>query len=138
MSSKRTASSPLNDEQDKRLCLQQEKVDELEQYSRRNSIRVIGVPECEGENTDEITKKIDSEIGVVVDSSMIDRSHRVGNKPSGNEPGNRAIIVKFTSYRHKQQLLVAKKKLTRVNARTLVSMPAPSTAAAAVRAPARF
>ncbi|KAL8612381.1 hypothetical protein ACOMHN_020136 [Nucella lapillus] len=123
-------------ERDKEILYLKEKVDELEQYSRRNSIRVSGVPECEGENTDEITKKIASEIGVVVDSSMIDRSHRVGKKPSGSEPGNRAIVVKFTSYRHKQQLLVAKKKLTRVNARTLVSMPAPSTAAAAVRAPA--
>ncbi|KAL8619391.1 hypothetical protein ACOMHN_057033 [Nucella lapillus] len=49
---------------------------------------------------------------------------------------NRAIIVKFTSYRHKQHLFAAKKKLAaRANTRALFSLPTPSTAAAAVQAP---
>ncbi|KAL8585746.1 hypothetical protein ACOMHN_040528 [Nucella lapillus] len=118
------------------MQLLQDKVDELEQYGRRNSVRINGVPETEGENTDEVIRRIAKEIGVDLNDSVIGRSHRVGRKAEGGMVTTRAIIVKFTSYRHKQHLFAAKKKLAaRVNARALFSLPAPSTAAAAVQAP---
>ncbi|KAL8600420.1 hypothetical protein ACOMHN_052837 [Nucella lapillus] len=122
-------------EKDREIQSLQDKVDELEQCGRRNSVRINGVPETEGENTDEVIRKIAKEIGVDLNDSVIDRSHRVGRKAEGGMVTTRAIIVKFTSYRHKQHLFAAKKKLARVNARALFSLPAPSTAAAAVQAP---
>ena len=48
------------------------------------------------------------DIGVTLTESDIDRSHRVG-KPSGPKP--RQIIVKFTSYRSRQQVYKARSRL---------------------------
>lgn len=76
-------------------------VDVAEQYSRRNSLRMSGVPETATEDTDTIVldaaRDIDSEISL----SDIDRSHRVG-KPKVGRP--RDIIIKFATYRARQKL----------------------------------
>lgn len=90
----------------------EEKVDELEQYSRRNSVRINGVPEAEGESTDKIVKVIGRAFGVDIEDGDIDRSHRVGR--SENDEGvkiNRAILVKFSSFVHKRRFTKEKKTL---------------------------
>ena len=86
-----------------------------EQYSRRNCVRLFGVPEQERENTDELVCNIASKhMGVSLKPEHIDRSHRVRRRVepaegSGRKP--RAIIIKLTSYRHRQLLLQNKRKL---------------------------
>ena len=79
----------------------QDRVDWLGLYSRRNNVRISGIPEstAAAENTDAVVKKVGEAIGVAVTDEMTDRSHRVG------KPGKmrRDIVVKFTSYRHKHQ-----------------------------------
>ena len=86
-----------------------------EQYSRRNCVRLFGVPEQEKENTDELVCDIAStHLGVPLKLEHIDRSHRVRRRvdPSGGSTSKpRAIIVKLTSYRHRQLLLQNKRKL---------------------------
>ena len=83
--------------------------DGLEQYSRRNSLRITGIPESEeNTKTDKIVLDMCKDIGVTLTESDIDRSHRVG-KPSGPKP--RQIIVKFTSYRSRQQVYKARSRL---------------------------
>ncbi len=84
------------------------KVDALEQYSRRNNVRISGVPECDGENTDEIVKSIAKSLGVEVD---IDVSHRVGPVKSLPTAPARPIIVKLKSRRSKAELMSTKKHL---------------------------
>ena len=71
------------------------KINELEQYSRRNSTCLNCIPESKDENRDDIIKSVARAV-----DDMIDRSHRVGAK-SSTDSRNRAIVVKFTSYRHK-------------------------------------
>ena len=85
-----------------------------EQYSRRNCLRIFGVPEADNENTDAIVCRIaNSNLGVDLRPDNIDRSHRVRRRtpppPGSSKP--RAIIVKMTSYRHRQRLITNRKKL---------------------------
>lgn len=84
------------------------KTDDLEQYQRRQSLRIFGVEETEGENTDCIARDIAVKIGVELSDTDIDRSHRVGRK---SENKHRPIIVKFVSYRKRSEMYRNKKKL---------------------------
>ncbi|WAQ93585.1 hypothetical protein MAR_006056 [Mya arenaria] len=82
----------------------EDRLEHLEQYSRRNSLRISGVHEREGESTDDIVTKLVSDLGSSVSLDEIDRSHRVG-RPRRNDPAKpRDIIVKFTSFRARQKL----------------------------------
>lgn len=84
-------------------------VEELQQYSRRNTVLVSGVSEEKGENTDEVIKKLAAEkIKVPITDADIDRTHRIG-KPKQGVP--RAIVVKFTRYNVKNQIMRARRNL---------------------------
>ena len=91
--------------------------DEAEQYSRRNCLRISGIPETDEESTDAIMLAIASECNTTIDLSDIDRSHRLGKPRSDpSVPANkknipRDIIVKFTSYRSRSRVFQSKKKL---------------------------
>lgn len=82
----------------------EKKAEQSEQYSRRNNLRISGVPETNAENTDEIVLKMATDIGSDLRIEEIDRSHRIG-KSDPNRSRPREVIVKFTSYRARQKLL---------------------------------
>ncbi|XP_070200949.1 uncharacterized protein [Littorina saxatilis] len=105
------------------------RVDELEQYSRRNCVRISGIPAADNENTDEVTKKLGAALGVTITTEMIDRSHRVGRPDQ--------IIVKFTSYRHKRLLMGVRRHLKNKTAPTMGFSPPVSAAEAAARSAPR-
>ena len=79
-----------------------------EQYSRRNCIRVSGIPEEEGEDTDGIVLHLARAMDVELNIEEIDRSHRVG-KPKNTK--TRDIIVKLATFRVRQRLLKDRKNL---------------------------
>lgn len=94
---------------DKKIHEMQENIQELEQYQRRNSLRIFGVPEKENENTDSLALEMfKNKLGVNLSTRDICRSHRVGHKKSS---GTRPIIVKFTSYRSRAEVFARKRKL---------------------------
>ena len=81
--------------------------EELEQYSRLNSLRIFGVPESAGECTDNVIVNLCKEkLGVNISTTDIDCSHRLPNRESNYKP----IIVKFTR-RSIKKLVYSKKKL---------------------------
>ena len=84
-------------------------VNDLEQYSMRNCLRIFGVPQLPDEKTDVTVVDVARRIGVELGISDTDRSHRVGKQPSGDR--NRGIIVKLASYRTRQKLLQNRRKL---------------------------
>lgn len=86
----------------------QDKTDALEQYQRRQCLRVFGIQETPSENTDNIVIEVAKEIGVDLKVEDIDRSHRVGKGDNGRP---RPIIVKFISYRKRNEMFTNKKKL---------------------------
>lgn len=93
-----------------------DRADDLEQYTRRPNLRVYGIPEADGEDTDQqILRLCHDRLGVDLGLAAISRSHRVGKKitepaPDGR-PRQRGIIVRFVSYRDRQLVYEAKKKL---------------------------
>ena len=121
--------------QHREIVTLKERVDELEQYGRRNSFRLSGVPESSDENTDEIVKTVAKSIGVDISDENIDRSHRVGPKPAGGSSA-RPILVKMATYRSKRAVMVRKRKLAEADPRKLFpglrwpSSPPPSTPSA--------
>jgi regulator of replication initiation timing len=69
------------------------RIDDLEQYSRRNNFEIHGVPQNPNENVLNIVKSVGDAIGVKIEESMIDACHRLKtNQGSGRAPG---IIVKM-------------------------------------------
>ncbi|KAL8593008.1 hypothetical protein ACOMHN_017938 [Nucella lapillus] len=108
---------------DRQILKLEDRVDELEQYGRRSSIRITPVPETKGESTVDIVKQVFKEADIEVTDEMIDRSHRVGKKLSEGDAKSRPILVKCTSYRYKSMLMAAKKKLPAVDVKKLFPNP---------------
>ncbi|XP_071481261.1 receptor-type tyrosine-protein phosphatase kappa-like [Diadema antillarum] len=97
-------------------------VDSLEQYSRRSCLRIFGLEEKKGENTDTlVTEVIQSKLGVSLDPVKdIDRSHRTGgthesasqsSRSSSQKARPRPIIVKLNSYRKRKEIITNRRKL---------------------------
>ena len=75
-----------------------DRLDSLEDHSRRNNLRFEGVPETPRENWEHTTVQIQElakKIGIDHDLK-IDRAHRVGNPSASNRP--RTIIARFHYY----------------------------------------
>lgn len=91
------------------------RTDDLEQYTRRHNLRVFGVPEVEGEDTDiEVGKIFKDKLKLDIPLERLDRTHRVGRRPGPAADGSprwRPIIVRFTSYRDRRSVFSAKKLL---------------------------
>ena len=80
-------------------------IDEQEQYSRRNNLKVfLKVREVTDENTTDLVIDHGKTIGVALTPNDISRSHRLGQKSQGKI---RPIIVKFTSYWKRKEFLTA-------------------------------
>lgn len=90
------------------------RVSELEQYSRLNNVELRGIPCTQGEQCDEIVKKVGSTIGCSVADSDIDVAHRVPTK----SPQNQNIIIRFCS-RAKKQDFIAKARKAKLNTKDL-------------------
>ena len=83
-------------------------LDSVEQYNKRNSLRLSGIPEETSENTDTIVKLVGSAVGIDIQLSDIDRSQRVGKAKRNHQ---KDIIVKFVSYKARKKLYDARLRL---------------------------
>lgn len=129
------------DEKEKRIKTLEDKVrklegkqDEAEQYSRRTSVRISGIPETSGED---VTKTVNEVFAVLGVSPVVNRVHRVGPlkskvatsqpasdpsppratspssdvgretsaSPSPQFPRHRAILCQFISYADKANVM---------------------------------
>ncbi|XP_071056578.1 uncharacterized protein [Onthophagus taurus] len=87
-----------------------DKLDELEQYTRRNNVRVFGISDNVQDVESEVLSLFNNKLSVPVKVEDIDRCHRVGAAKKTNN-GSRAIIVKFVSYRTRDLVCKARKRL---------------------------
>lgn len=67
-------------------------VDNLDQYGRRNTLEIRGVPVCDGENLINTVVNLSKALSVDVDERVIDACHRLRKKSDGRPP---TIVVKF-------------------------------------------
>ena len=75
------------------------RTDSLEQYTRRNSLRLTGLSETD--NEDILKRTVDimnnkMKVEPPLSANDIDRVHRVGRRDASKP---RSVIIKFTSYR---------------------------------------
>lgn len=88
------------------------KLEDQEQYSRRNSIRVFGLPENKDEDIEHAVLAVfNTKMQASCKPEHIDRVHRVGRRPINNDnTKSRPVIVKFISYKYRD--IVFKNKRT--------------------------
>ena len=104
----------VNSALEKRISQAEYDNDALEQYSRRNSVRISGVNEALDEDTDSIVMRIAEKLDVPMSTADIDRSHRVGKINEQGRNGRRRprdILVKFSTYNARRRLFVKRKDL---------------------------
>ena len=86
-------------------------IDNNKQYSRRTCHRITNIPCEEKETSEKVLKKvkklINEEGKVEIPEETVDRAHRIGPKKNKNQ----AIIVKFSTFRHRTLFYRARKKL---------------------------
>ena len=87
------------------------RIDYLEDQSRRNNLRINGIPENDSENWEQTTKKVQdlfkNNLGIEKTIS-IERAHRTGKKVSSK---TRTIVAKLHFYPDKDLILKNSKKL---------------------------
>ena len=100
------------------------KADDNEQYSRRTTVRITGIPEAPGESAEFPEREVQKMITAVGGNAVIQRCHRVGPKNKGstasasassaaNAPAAtpRAVICQFTGQRDKRHVMDLKKSI---------------------------
>ena len=86
-------------------------IDEQEQYSRRESIRISGIKEAAGEDLATTIVKLGHDLEVNIATADISTIHRVGKPNFGPHAKPRDILCKFISWKTKDKMMESKKKL---------------------------
>lgn len=97
-----------NEKLNQTVKLLENRLNEQEQYSRRTCIKVSGITEKNGEDTDKIVLELAKDIGIDLKAEEISRSHRLPNRQNRSP---RDIVVRFTTYNKRQKILKARKNL---------------------------
>ena len=91
--------------------------DDLEQYIRKNSLKICGIPEKAYNSTEEAVLKVAETLEVPMCQEDIAISHHLNRK--GSEKGVRPIIMKFVSHKVKTRLYKSRTKLKNVRVSNL-------------------
>ncbi|KAK9695300.1 hypothetical protein QE152_g32652 [Popillia japonica] len=94
------------DELEKENATLREKV---EQYTRRNTVRILGLPEKNSEDTKVVVDLCKEKLKVDILSHNVDRVHRVGPRRMGES--KRGVILKFTNHWCKTAVLKNRHRL---------------------------
>ena len=91
-----------------------DKLEYLENQSRRNNIRIDGILEEENESwdtTEEKVKRVVAEKLNLEEALHIERAHRVGRVASGPRRRPRTIVCKLRDFKQKEQILKATRRI---------------------------
>ena len=92
----------------------QGQVEYLENHSRRNNVRIVGVEELPGENetwekSEEMVKELVKDKLELSEDLHIERAHRVGKKKETRQDGSkyspRPIVVKLLLWKQREKIL---------------------------------
>ena len=106
----------ISDLKEKNLDLENRLTD-LEQYSRKNTLSIEGLEETNDENTFDTLLNTCEKLNVdpPIELKDIDNCHRVGRSPTNGRPG--AIILNFFSYRARKRVYDTRLELADHNKR---------------------
>ena len=82
--------------------------DKLEQYTRKNSLEIHGVPESAYSSTEEVVLKLAEALQVPINPVDIEISHKLNRK------GNKPIMAKFVSHKTKTSLFKVRVNLRNI------------------------
>ena len=85
------------------------RLDATETQSRQNYLTISGVPERQGEKTDQLVVDVAKAAGLNISANDLDRSHRIGTSSSDR---HRLIVAKFVSNKRRQELFEARKSMS--------------------------
>ena len=85
--------SPVVENLQRNLLLMRYENDRLEQYSRRETIKVVGLKEEEGEDTEQKVLEIFKAVGGDITPADVSVVHRTGDRKRKGRP----ILVRFVS-----------------------------------------
>jgi len=108
-----TSAKKTVNEQEEEIAELYELQDSLEQYTRKNSLEIHGIPENAYTTTEEVVLKLAEALNVPVNPHDIEISHKLKRK------SNKPIIVKFVSHKVKTNLYRARTKLKNVSVSSL-------------------
>ena len=100
-----TAARKKIQEQEEEISELYDLQDKLEQYTRKNSLEIHGVPESAYTETEDVVLKLAEALDVPVEPKDIEICHKLNRK------GNKPIIVKFIIHKVKTNLYRARVKL---------------------------
>jgi len=83
-----------------------ENLDHLEQYSRKNSLEIHGVPQDANTSTEHVVIKVAEALNITVEPEEIEISHKINQ--------GRSILVKFCSHKTKAKIYKERTKLRHV------------------------
>ena len=91
----------------------EQSLDNLEQYSRRSSVRVSGIKEqTDGEQLETILTNLFTDMDVPLTLNNINRAHRIGPRTSiTNRHHSRQVIIQFKDHEAKTTFMKARKNL---------------------------
>ncbi|KAK3868792.1 hypothetical protein Pcinc_025830 [Petrolisthes cinctipes] len=95
----------------KQIKQQSYQLEQMEQYSRRENVRIKGIRCTEGEDVTATVIKVAEDIGVTLIQGDISVCHRIGTSSDANRP--KPIIVRLARREKKIELMKNKKKLKR-------------------------
>ena len=103
----------LKHHQSKSVFLHNERLNEHEQYSRKNNVRTTNIPgdsniETSAVTTNKVVELLNNKLKVTLQPNLIDIAHRLGPYEQGQ---NRKVIVRFVHREIKQQVLAKRKML---------------------------
>ena len=103
----------------KKISKLEEKVDDQDAYERRDTLIFSGssLPAVNpGENCTEIVKNlVQNEFQLIIATTDVSVSHRLGKKPTNQRPDKRNIIVKFCRRDTKRDILAASRRVKSQN-----------------------
>lgn len=95
--------STENVELKNRVSALESRMDDIEQYSRRDTIEIHGVPVAAGEQVVEVVKSVVTALDLPIEDTMISACHRLRSREgTGKPPG---IIVKMVRRMDAQEIL---------------------------------
>ena len=97
-----------------KIAILEKQIDRQEQYSRRNSILLHGIPECKGEVTHDVVAKIiwKNINDTIITVDDVSRSHRI-EKYHPQRKNLKSVIVKFARYNVRDRSFSNKRTLKR-------------------------
>ena len=97
------------------VCSLFDKVDDIENRSRRNNLRYEGIDEeteyrseSWQKSEEKVTQILKDKMNLPVDEIKIERAHRVGARRPGKA---RAIVVKFLNYKYRERVFKQRRSL---------------------------